>query len=101
MDALADIIGTTKQVLSRYENGDRIPKISMAKKIADSLQISLAEIMGEEEASQEDDEVMRLREDMRRNPALRTLWDMTRNATPKEMKQFEAFIRAIKGSEDE
>ena len=48
-DALAERIGTSKQVLSRYETGARIPKISMVQKIADALGVSLSELTGKEE----------------------------------------------------
>lgn len=49
MDALAKIAGTSKQVLSRYENGERVPKISMVKKLADALGVSISELSGETE----------------------------------------------------
>ena len=47
-----------------------------------------------------DDDLWQIREDMRRKPELRTLWDMQRNATKQELKQMEAFIRAIRSSND-
>lgn len=47
-DALAERAGTSKQVLSRYENGLRVPKISMVKKLADALNVSMAELTGDE-----------------------------------------------------
>jgi len=49
MDALAELAGTSKQVLSRYENNERVPKISMVKKLADALNVSLAELSGDAE----------------------------------------------------
>ena len=52
MDALADLAGTSKQVLSRYENNQRAPKISMVKKLADALNVSVAELSGESDAEQ-------------------------------------------------
>lgn len=47
-----------------------------------------------------DDELMQMREDMRRNPELRTLYDLQRKASKKELKQMEAFIKAIRSSND-
>ena len=47
MDALAEKAGTSKQVLSRYENGERVPKISMVQKLADALGVSISELSGE------------------------------------------------------
>lgn len=123
MDALAEKAGTSKQVLSRYENGERVPKISMVKKLADALGVSIAQLSGEvfeikarfpvpphnngtadeiEEyiLNEEDDELMQMREDMRRNPDLRVLYDLQRKATKSELKQMQAFIKAIRSSNE-
>lgn len=47
-----------------------------------------------------DDELWQMREDMRRNPELRVLYDLQRNATKSELKQMQAFIKAIRSSND-
>lgn len=49
---------------------------------------------------EEEDELWQMREDMRRNPELRSLWDIQRKASRTELKQMEAFIRAIRSSND-
>ncbi len=49
-DALAEKVGTSKQVLSRYENGLRIPKISMVQNLADALGVPLTDLSGDEPA---------------------------------------------------
>ena len=45
-DQFAARIGTSKQVLSRYESGQRIPKISLLEKYAKSLNVSVDYLMG-------------------------------------------------------
>ena len=45
-DEFAARIGTSKQVLSRYESGQRIPKISLAEKYAQALSVSVDYLMG-------------------------------------------------------
>ena len=47
-----------------------------------------------------DDEMNAIREDFRRNPELRTLFNLQRKATKQELRQMEAFIRAIRSSND-
>lgn len=47
---LADILGTTKQVLSRYETGLRTPKVSTVVMYARRLNISVGELTGYEES---------------------------------------------------
>lgn len=46
-DELAELLNTSKQVISRYENGQRYPKISAAARIAKALGVSLAELNGD------------------------------------------------------
>ena len=47
-DEFAELLGTTKQNISRYESGAVSPKISTASVIAEKLGISLSELSGEE-----------------------------------------------------
>lgn len=47
-----------------------------------------------------DDELMQMREDMRRNPELRVLFNLQRKATKSELKQMTAFIKAIRSSNE-
>lgn len=46
-DEFAARIGTSKQVLSRYESGQRIPKISLVESYAKALHVSVDYLMGE------------------------------------------------------
>lgn len=47
-DEFAAIIETSKQVLSRYESGQRIPKISLAEKYAKALGVSVDYLTGKD-----------------------------------------------------
>lgn len=49
----------------------------------------------------DDDELWQIREDFRRNPELRTIHSLARKATPKQLRQMEAIIRAIRSEGDE
>ena len=46
-DALARRLGTFKQVISRYENAERIPRITDAAKYAEALGVTLSELTEE------------------------------------------------------
>lgn len=48
-DDLADKIGTSKQVISRYETAKRSPKVSIANDIASALGVSINYLFGETE----------------------------------------------------
>lgn len=46
-EELAKMLGTSKQVLSRYETNQRAPKISIAAEYAKKLNVSLDFMMGD------------------------------------------------------
>jgi len=47
-DELAARLGTTKQVISRYENGQRVPRLSVVSDYARKLGVPLSRLSGEE-----------------------------------------------------
>lgn len=51
-DELAALLGTTKQVISRYENGRRIPRLSVVSEYARRLGIPLSSLSGEEDTTE-------------------------------------------------
>lgn len=48
----------------------------------------------------EDEEYWEWREDMRRNPEKRTMFDLTKNASRSQMREINAFIRGLRASND-
>lgn len=46
-EAIAELLGTSKQVISRYERGERVPKLSVAVKYAEILGVTLEELNGQ------------------------------------------------------
>ena len=46
-EELAARLGTTKQVVSRYENGQRTPKVTVVEAFARRLGVPLAALLGE------------------------------------------------------
>lgn len=51
---LARRLGTTGQAYGRYERGERIPSVAIAKGIADALGVSLDYLVGEASAAVKD-----------------------------------------------
>ena len=45
-DDLAELLGTSKQVISRYETGQRSPKVSVVDEYASKLGVTIAELTG-------------------------------------------------------
>lgn len=119
MDALAEKAGTSKQVLSRYENGERVPKISMVQKLADALGVSISELSGEVfeiKANipvtpyrggladrllegvlyEEDDQLLRELEAIRRDPERKRLFRRASHSDIDEVRQANAILDALK-----
>ena len=46
LEEMAKMLGTTKQALSRYERGERQPKITVAAKFSEILNIPMVELAG-------------------------------------------------------
>lgn len=98
--------GIATATLSDWKNGKSTPKLDKMQKIADYFGVSLDYLLGNEEkenppAQDEQEEMYELLEEMRRNPDIRTMFSLTKNATPEQVRQFIAVIKALRGSNDE
>lgn len=56
LEEMAEFLGTTKQALSRYERGERTPKITAAARFADLLGVKLVDLVGAEDLPEEPEE---------------------------------------------
>ncbi len=87
MEELAQAIGTTKQTIYKYES-DIVTNIPMdkIKAMANVLNVSPTQLLGWEESPEQDEDIMALREQLRRSPETRMLFDVTKHATPEQIK---------------
>lgn len=96
-EEFAKLLGTSKQVISRYETDQRSPKISVAAKIADTLGVSLSMLNGEDESSEKEAlDVWEIREQLRNNPELQILFRASHNATAEDLLEAAELIKARK-----
>ena len=106
---LADKVGVSRSSVAMWESGTDCG-LETAAALARILSVPLNELLGVETVTNDvtddstdavtDDELMQMREDMRRNPELRTLFSLTKGATKQEMRQLEGIVRALRGSND-
>lgn len=96
-DEFAELLGTTKQNISRYESGAVSPKINTAAKIASQLGVTLSELNGDEPA-QSNDAIWQKRESLRRDPKRRVLFDLAENGTEKDIDAAVALLDALKAT---
>lgn len=83
-----------------WENDLRRPSLDMFDALADVFNVPIYAIMEDEKAQQEDDELWELRESMRRNPDMKVLFSLTKNAKPKAIRQAIAVIKALNEDEE-
>lgn len=113
---LADKLNTSKQVISRYERGERDPKTDMLFKLSDALDVNPWDLMGwdysvedghsigpewtewKKARSDDDDEMWTLREEMRRDPNRKALLQLARNGTAQDVRQAMALIDALRAT---
>ena len=108
MTALCTAAGVSRSVMSEL-NAGRSKEISKqnAQRFADLLGLSLDVVYGGEQKEKapakeaEASEMADILQEFRDNPELKTLFSLSRKATPEELRQYADVIRALRGNRDE
>lgn len=111
-DEMGALIGTSKQVISRYETGQRTPKITVVNQYASKLGISLNELMGDESISEElkvslrsdspgDEEMLALLQELKDRPELKTLFSSSYKASKEDVLRAAKFLDAMSADNDD
>lgn len=102
MEELANICHTTKQTIFKYEN-DIVTNIPMdkIKLMSDALNVSPTQLLGwEEPVHPHDEDLMELREQLRRSPETRMVFDALKNAKPDQIKSVAELLKQWKSTSD-
>lgn len=101
----ASDLNLSQVVYNRYENGTREPSYIILSAIADYYGVTVDELLGrqsqEERQEKEDEDVMALREQLRRDPNTRVLFDAARKARPEHIRAAVAVLKSFEPPEDE
>lgn len=97
LEELAQQLQTTKQVLSRYENGQRVPKVSAAARIAKALGVPLARLIPDAGGASSDD-TWEARDDLRNDPNRRALLSLAQHGSAEDVRQVAAIIDALRAT---
>lgn len=102
---LADEMRVSRSTVAMWERGTE-PSNEMLQKLAEYFNITVDYLLGRDEPTdaepvytQDDPEFWELREQLRREPGMRTLFFLTKNATSEDMKKMIALIKAYKGDD--
>jgi transcriptional regulator with XRE-family HTH domain len=102
-EELANVIGTTKQTIHKYEMNivTNIP-MDKTKAMAEFLNVTPSQLLGWDVDSkpEPEDETLKLAEELRNRPGMRLLFDATKNCTEEDMRKVAAMIKAFRGEDD-
>lgn len=111
LEEMANKLGTTKQALSKYERGERTPKITAAARFAEILGVSVEDLLGcepqledpqavfdrEGRFSSEDIDCL---ETLHQDPRLRMLFDRSRKMSDSDKEKMLQIADVILGELD-
>ena len=100
-DDLAELASLNRVTVAKYETGKFEPGAQALARIADALETSVDALLGRESSdSAQDDEVMKIREMLRRDPNYHMLFCAARKATPEHIRAATAMLKALEPHDD-
>lgn len=101
---LAEYLGIHPNVITNWKNGSNKSYRGYVNEIAEYFGVSADYLLtGKQkesapaEAETDNDEMAQILQEFRENPELRTLFSLSKKATPEELKQYISVIKALRG----
>lgn len=96
-EQLAELANLNRVTIAKYESGRVEPGAQALARIADAMDVTVDEILGrkESETEQEDADVLALREQLRRDPNTRILFDAAMKAKPEHIRAAVAVLESF------
>lgn len=96
-EQLAELANLNRVTVAKYESGRVEPGAQALARIADAMDVTVDEILGrqESETKQEDLDVLALREQLRRDPNTRILFDAAMKAKPEHIRAAVAVLESF------
>lgn len=105
---LALLVGVSKPTVSDWEHNKKNPAGENLKKLTEIFNVSTGVILGYEEVPRViaegeivDDDVWEVREQLRRSPDMRVLFDAASKATPEQLRAAAAMLKAFQPGDEE
>ena len=97
---LSKEIGCSPATVGYWLNETKSPTAESIQALAGYFGVSTDYLMGADDTdTAEDAEKMEILEDIRRNPELRAMFSVARDATPEEIRQYTKIIKALRNEE--
>ena len=104
---LALLVGVARPTVSEWEHGKKDPSGDRLHKLADLFDVDPGVVLGYRPLTEpfqmdpEDEDVMQIREQLRRDPSTRLLFNAARNANPEHIRAAAEMLKALKPIEGE
>lgn len=99
----ADFCGVSRSSIARYEAGGMISRAS-AEAIGKACDVSVDYVLGRDDPSaappSAEDDVWKIREQLRRDPDMRVLFSAASKATPEHIRAAAAMLKALRTGEN-
>lgn len=104
-EQLAEAIEANRVTIAKYEAGNYLPSVPVLLKLADALGVTQEYLSCGADSdtgvsSDPQDEVWQLREQLRRDPERRTLFDAAANVRKEDILTAVRILDALKGDDD-
>ena len=97
-NAVCATLGLSTATATHWKNGS-IPNGKELIKVADYFGVTVDYLMGNDTTiTEEDIKLNAIRQEIRDNPEMQALFELTRNATAEELKQYAEVIKALRGT---
>jgi transcriptional regulator with XRE-family HTH domain len=99
---LASLVGVSRPTISEWEHGKKDPSGERLRKLADLFNVDPGTILGfpaDSPIHREDDDIAALREQYRRDPNTRLLFQAARKATPDHIRAAAAMLKSLEPEE--
>lgn len=102
-DQLAEMASLNRVTVAKYESGKVEPGAQALSRIADALETTTDALLGRDPDVQPEpgDEIWELREQLRRSPEFRLLYDAAQKATPDQLRAAAAVLKALRPNDED
>ncbi len=102
---VAIAVGVSRPTVSEWEHQKKDPSGERLQRLADLFGVDPSIVLGYKipafENDEETNDLLRLRNQIRNNPDLRSLYDVAMKSTPENVRAATAMLRALKGNQDD
>lgn len=93
------MLGVSRSAVAMWENGNREPDLDTLEALADIFNIPMSALLAQDPDQYA--ELWELRETFRRRPEMRTLFSLTKKASPEDVQKAIEIITILRGDKND